>query len=82
MLVWPARSRGELGSRFVPIRARPTNVLVHFVICRYGKHCYLADSCPYPHSKEELEAWTLDRDGSIERLSVILILFLNTKCVV
>jgi exoribonuclease R/superfamily I DNA and/or RNA helicase len=62
MLVWPAKRERALPS-FVPIRARPPSIIVHFVICRYRSHCYLADACPYPHSEEELEAWTLDRDA-------------------
>ena len=57
MLVWPSKAG------YVPIRSRPRNVIVSFTLCRYRTRCYLAERCLYPHSEEELEVWTLDRDG-------------------
>ena len=57
MLVWPSKAG------YVSIRSRPRNVIVHFTLCRYRNRCHLGEGCLYPHSEEELEVWTLDRDG-------------------
>ena len=62
MLVWPSKDDGK-NTSYVSIRSRPRNVIVHFTLCRYRNRCHLAERCPYPHNIEELEVWTLDRDG-------------------
>ena len=74
MLVWPSKAG------YVPIRSRPRNVIVDFTLCRYRTSCHLGERCLYPHSKEELEVWTLDRDGGKLRRWEVALRFIQFLC--